>query len=196
MRDELAELLRRLLISAIRVTHDQEEAMAIADRLAVMRAGAIVQVGDAESLYRSPAHPFVAEFLGRVNRLPRGEADRLDGIVRIGGNVLPCPAALAAQAELLLRPEDVRLADAPASDGDGSRSGNQRRNDSAQGSGGAGAGAEIAHRVFLGDRLLLHVRTLEQGTIVVDAPKDSAHRPGDRVRLEIDPTRFMRATDT
>ena len=194
LRDELAELLRRLHITAIHVTHDQEEAMAIADRLAVMRAGAIVQVGDAESLYRSPAHPFVAEFLGRVNRLTRSEADRRDGIVRIGGNALPCPAALAAQAELLLRPEDVRLLDASASDGDGSRSGSQRRSDSAQGS--DGAGAEIAHRVFLGDRLLLHVRTLEQGTIVVDAPKDSAHRPGDRVRLEIDPTRFMRATDT
>ncbi|HEX7439378.1 MAG TPA: ABC transporter ATP-binding protein [Caldimonas sp.] len=174
LRDELAELLRRLLITAIHVTHDQEEAMAIADRLAVMRAGAIVQCGDAESLYRHPAHPFVAEFLGRVNRVTRSVADRQEGVVRIGGNALACPAALAACAELLLRPEDVRLAEAAP---------------------GGEDGAEIVHRVFLGDRLHLQVRTVDQGTIVVDVPKDSRHRPGDRARLDIDPSRLMRATE-
>src|SRR4030095_9625755 len=71
LRDDLATLLRKLRISAIHVTHDQDEAMAIADRLAVMRAGAIVQVADAETLYRSPEHHFVAEVLGRVNAISR-----------------------------------------------------------------------------------------------------------------------------
>jgi len=64
LRDELAELLRRLGMTAVYVTHDQQEAMAIADRMAVMRAGEIVQVGDPESLYRNPTHAFVAHFSG------------------------------------------------------------------------------------------------------------------------------------
>jgi putative spermidine/putrescine transport system ATP-binding protein len=174
LRDELAELLRRLHITAIHVTHDQEEAMAIADRLAVMRAGAIVQCGDAESLYRAPADPFVAEFLGRVNRIARSLADRSEGIVRIGGTRFRCPDALAMQADLLLRPEDVVLAD---------------------GASGTADGAAVVHRVFLGDRLQLHVQTIDQGTIIVDASKDNRRRPGERVRIEIDPSRLMRATE-
>lgn len=72
LRDELAGLLRRLHITAIHVTHDQQEALAIADRLAVMQAGRIVQVGDGETLYRAPVHPFVATFLGRVNHVSPG----------------------------------------------------------------------------------------------------------------------------
>src|SRR5690606_18450385 len=71
LREELADLLRRLRITAIHVTHDQQEAFAIADRMAVMHAGEIVQIGDGESLYREPKHPFVASFLGRVNVLSR-----------------------------------------------------------------------------------------------------------------------------
>jgi ABC-type sugar transport system ATPase subunit len=93
LRDELAELLRRLHITAIHVTHDQQEALAIADRLAVMRAGRIVQVGRGEDLYRAPAHPFVAEFLGRVNRLERAPEAIAQGVVRLGGSTLPCPPA-------------------------------------------------------------------------------------------------------
>jgi putative spermidine/putrescine transport system ATP-binding protein len=176
LRDELAELLRRLHITAIHVTHDQEEAMAIADRLAVMRAGAIVQTGDPESLYRAPAHPFVAEFLGRVNRLARSDADRRDGVVRLGGIATRCPAELGAQTELLLRPDDVRLA--PAEAGDDS------------------SASEIVQRVFLGDRLQLRVQTSDQGAILVDASKDERHRPGERVRIAFDPARLMRANET
>jgi putative spermidine/putrescine transport system ATP-binding protein len=74
LRDELADLLRRLHITAIHVTHDQHEAMSIADRMAVMQSGQVIQIGTAEDLYRSPRHPFVASFLGRVNavRLVQG----------------------------------------------------------------------------------------------------------------------------
>ena len=71
LRDELGVLLRELGITAIYVTHDQQEAMALADRLAIMYKGEIVQRGSSETLYREPSHPFVAEFLGRVNRLTR-----------------------------------------------------------------------------------------------------------------------------
>ena len=172
LRDELAELLRRLHITAIHVTHDQEEAMAIADRLAVMRAGEVVQVGDAESLYRTPGHPFVAEFLGRVNRIPRSLADRQEGVVRVGGERLDCPPAHAAAEALLLRPEDITLMPLPA---------------------GASSGAKVTQRVFLGGRIHLHVQAEGESPLVVDAPKESPWRVGDRVGLVVDADRLMAA---
>jgi ABC-type Fe3+/spermidine/putrescine transport system ATPase subunit len=67
MRAEIRSLQRRLGITAVYVTHDQEEAMAISDRIAVMNKGVIEQVGTAEELYRGPASVFVARFIGRSN---------------------------------------------------------------------------------------------------------------------------------
>ena len=67
MRAELSRLQRQLAITTVYVTHDQEEAMAISDRIAVMRQGVIAQVGTAEELYRTPRSAFVAQFIGRVN---------------------------------------------------------------------------------------------------------------------------------
>ena len=67
MRSEIWRLQKELKITAVYVTHDQEEAMAISDRIAIMNAGQIVQIGTAEELYRRPASPFVATFLGEAN---------------------------------------------------------------------------------------------------------------------------------
>jgi putative spermidine/putrescine transport system ATP-binding protein len=171
LRDELAELLRRLHITAIHVTHDQQEAMAIADRLAVMRAGAIVQTGDAESLYREPRHAFVAEFLGRVNRLARSDADLREGVVRIGGEALACAGALAAEKALMVRPEDMELTASPE------------------------GRARIVRRVFLGERLQLQVETTDQGVLVVDASRDAPWQAGDPVRIRVAPQHFMPASE-
>jgi len=171
LRDELAELLRRLHITAIHVTHDQQEAMAIADRLAVMRAGAIVQTGDAESLYRDPKHAFVAEFLGRVNRLTRSDADRRDGVVCVGGEALACPPALGTEKAVLVRPEDIVLAASPE------------------------GGARIERRVFLGERLQLQVATPDQGMLVVDAARDALWQAGDLVRVRVEPQHFLPASE-
>lgn len=146
--------------------------MAIADRLAVMRAGEVVQVGDAESLYRTPGHPFVAEFLGRVNRIARSDADRQESVVRIGGERHACPTAHVAAAELLLRPEDITLTALPA---------------------GASTGAEVSQRVFLGGRVHLHVQANDESPLAVDVAKDSPWRVGDRVRLVVDAARLMAA---
>ena len=172
LREELADLLRRLSITAIHVTHDQEEAMAIADRLAVMRAGAIVQTGAAEALYRDPADPFVAEFLGRVNRIERTADDATAGIVRIGSTVLRCPPALAAHRELLVRPEDIAVQAAPAGDVEA---------------------ATVVQRVFLGDRVHLRVQGSAGAPLLVDVASDAGHAAGDRLRLTVDPARLMRA---
>jgi putative spermidine/putrescine transport system ATP-binding protein len=177
LRDELAQLLRDLHITAVHVTHDQNEALAIADRLAVMHAGCIVQVGPGEDLYRQPGHPFVAEFLGRVNRL------RLDGrcSLALGGVALPCPAALAGHDTVLVRPEDVRVITAavpPASDAHG-----------------AGWGrARVLQRTFLGDRVLLRLGVDGQAdAIVSDQPRDCPAMSGDTVFIGIDPARLMPA---
>jgi putative spermidine/putrescine transport system ATP-binding protein len=174
LRDELAELLRRLHITAIHVTHDQQEALAIADRLAVMRAGRIVQVGRGEDLYRAPAHPFVAEFLGRVNRLAR-EADAIaQGVVRLGGSNVPCPSAWQSHATLLVRPEDIEV-NTPQP--------------------GWGA-ATVERRTFLGDRVQLHLRLRDQPVLVADVGRDNPFEPGDEVGLRIHPERLMTSQET
>src|SRR5256885_7667469 len=74
--------------------------MAIADRMAVMQAGRILQVGDGESLYRRPAHPFVATFLGRVNQVERSDDDARSNRLALAGMELACPAECTGAARL------------------------------------------------------------------------------------------------
>ncbi|QIL81587.1 ABC transporter ATP-binding protein [Diaphorobacter sp. HDW4A] len=162
LRDELAELLRRLHITAVHVTHDQQEALAIADRLAVMRAGRIVQIGDGESLYRTPAHPFVAAFLGRVNKLTSNGSGMLD----LGGIALVCPTA---QASVLVRPEDIQIGHAESGWGR----------------------AEVQRRNFLGDRVQLTLNVIGQGALLADVNRDHAAREGEVVGIRIAPEHLM-----
>ncbi len=170
LRDELADLLRRLGITAIHVTHDQQEALAIADRLAVMQAGRIVQIGNGEALYRAPLHSFVAEFLGRVNRLARGPAQRAQNTVLLGGTTLACPEGLAGHATLLVRPEDVRVV-APH---------------------GTAAQATVARRTFLGERVQLRLALADQPALLLaDVDRDSPWQSGDAVGIQIAPGRLM-----
>jgi len=169
LRDELAELLRRLHITAIHVTHDQQEALAIADRLAVMQAGRIVQVGDGETLYRRPGHPFVAAFLGRVNRLQRDAKSVVDNVLPLGGLALACPATWAGQSTLLVRPEDIQI-----------------------GSVQADAGlAVIQSRSFLGDRVQLTLSLIDQPPLQAEVLRDHPAKVGDTVGIRIAPDRLM-----
>ena len=176
LRDELAELLRRLHITAIHVTHDQQEALAIADRLAVMRAGRIVQVGDGETLYRTPAHPFVAAFLGKVNRLERDAAARDRQVLPLGGIDLPCPASCQGLDTLLARPEDLEVAL--------DTTGNAFTM--------AWGRAEVVQRSFLGDRVQLSLRVADQSALLrADVARDHPARTGDTVGIRIHPERLM-----
>lgn len=70
LRKEIKDLQRRLNITTIMVTHDQEEALTMADRIVVMKAGVIEQVGTADEIYGEPVNPFVADFIGTMNFLP------------------------------------------------------------------------------------------------------------------------------
>lgn len=81
VRDEIRELQKRLGLTTVFVTHDQEEALAIADRMAIMHDGCVQQVGTARTLYEQPANPFVADFLGNMNFF--------DGCLREGRFVTP-----------------------------------------------------------------------------------------------------------
>jgi iron(III) transport system ATP-binding protein len=116
MRHEIHQLQRRLGITMVYVTHDQEEAMAVSDRIAVINQGGVVQEGTAQDLYYRPVSHFVATFVGRVNLVPGTVADVVAGKVTISalGTVIAAPAALEGAArgdavELMLRPEAIEL---------------------------------------------------------------------------------------
>ncbi len=114
MRTEIRELQQRLGITAIYVTHDQEEAMAVADRIAVMSAGSVVQEGSARDLYLRPVNEFVATFVGRVNLVPARVRENQDGIAMVEalGSVLRArtsgaPLAAGTAVKLVVRPEAI-----------------------------------------------------------------------------------------
>jgi iron(III) transport system ATP-binding protein len=112
MRGEIRAIQRRVGITAIYVTHDQTEAMALSDRIVVMRAGRIEQIGTPVEIYGRPATRFVADFVGRVNFLPAEPAGDGHVRVRLGGAAVRLAAAGMAGAGpwlAVLRPEGVGL---------------------------------------------------------------------------------------
>jgi len=117
MRGEIQRLQKALGITAVYVTHDQEEAMAISDRIAVMSAGAIAQEGSAETLYARPASEFVAQFIGRTN-LVAGRVMAASGAaveVEALGQRFACVGEGDAWSpgdlvRLVIRPETIDLA--------------------------------------------------------------------------------------
>jgi putative spermidine/putrescine transport system ATP-binding protein len=113
LRDDIRAIQRRLNITTIYVTHDQEEALSISDRVAVMRAGLIEQIGTPFEIYNRPATPYVAAFIGTLNPLPCVVADKAAGILSVEGQRIEAPAPLAARdgerISVNLRPEAVCL---------------------------------------------------------------------------------------
>ncbi len=108
MQNELKALQRELGVSFVFVTHDQEEALAMSDRIAVMHRGRLLQVGTAEQLYEQPVNRFVADFIGRTNLLDATVADS-DMIVLANGSRLnaPNPHAPGTKVAMSLRPESI-----------------------------------------------------------------------------------------
>jgi iron(III) transport system ATP-binding protein len=175
MRWELKELQRRTGITFVYVTHDQSEAMALSDRIAVMHAGEIMQVGAPRAVYAQPVNRVVADFMGLVNLVPgtvvRGGAD--GGVVAIGGEhpidaPVP-PGAVAGQmVQVAIRPENLRLMPASAADGAGSVPG------------------RVVEATFLGNLVDCHV-TLDDGTRVrVQVDPGQMPEVGQRVGLRFD----------
>ena len=103
LRQEIRALQQTLGVTTIMVTHDQEEALSVADRIVVMNQGVIEQVGTPMDVYREPASPFVADFVGKVNTLPGRVAD---GLLHCGSLRLPHQGN-DGDVRIYLRPEDV-----------------------------------------------------------------------------------------
>ena len=122
MRFELRDLQQRLGITSVYVTHDQQEAMALADRIVLMNNGRIEQIGSPEDIYHRPATLFAAEFVGLTNVIP-GRVSRLDGKCRIrmdgagGIDLVSSQQHLAegSAVDAVIRPEQVRLSPQPIS---------------------------------------------------------------------------------
>jgi len=118
---ELRRIQRELGLTSIFVTHDQTEAMAIADKIAVMNGGVIEQLGSASEIYETPATRFVAEFIGKANFLTGSVVDRSASGVRIdlsSAGALVVPESKvgrdARHVEVMIRPENVVLTADPA----------------------------------------------------------------------------------
>jgi len=119
LQGEIRRLQQELRITAIMVTHDQEEAMTMGDRIAVMRSGRLQQIGTPADLYQRPANAFVANFMGDANVFRVAPLDRAGGAVRLrgeGGLVFlagDAPETPPAECDAMVRPESMKIAAAP-----------------------------------------------------------------------------------
>jgi putative spermidine/putrescine transport system ATP-binding protein len=113
LRTEIRAIQRALGITTIYVTHDQEEALSLSDRVVVMKDGRTEQVGTPFEIYNRPATPFVASFIGSINLIRATVADPAAGEVLVDGQAIrisaPIAAAVGAPLRLSLRPELIAL---------------------------------------------------------------------------------------
>jgi putative spermidine/putrescine transport system ATP-binding protein len=170
LREELHRIQRRTRITAIFVTHDQEEALSLADRIAVMNKGNVEQLDRPSTIYASPQTLFVADFIGTMNVLA---ATRRDGQLAFGaehGYTLPAPAeaARADTVTIAIRPEDFGL--------------------SAPGDAGAWAG-EIEQVIDLGHYRKALLRMAGMATLTVYLPKSRDFHEGEL--LAVRPLRYL-----
>ena len=163
LRDELAILLRSFAITSVFVTHDQTEALAISDRIAVMQDGRIQQIGTPEDLYHCPANAFVAGFVGSAQQLhgkPQGEA------LALAGGVLPVGRPVEGRS-VWVRAENIHV------DPEGPLAGC------------------VETATFLGDHTRLALSGVVSGLLAVRYQGASSPRPGEVVRLAIRPETLL-----
>ena len=169
-REEIRTLQRATGITTVYVTHDQGEAMSLADRIAVMRAGEVEQAGEPGVLYNSPANSFVAEFLGGASLIDC-HLDASARVVGWSGISLPVPANFpappAGPAVLAIKPEGLSFADGG---GDGVAQALVRSREY--------TGFTTAFTLLAGDRLLK--------ALVVSTPETAGIVPGTNVFFRVD----------
>ena len=155
MQVELKRLHERLGLTFIYVTHDQEEALAMSDRIAVMKDGEIVQLGSGEEIYRDPVSRYVADFIGEANLIDC--IAEPGGRVRLGpqGQTLPYSTTAAGATTLMVRPEDIQV-------------GNSRANDAA-----ISIPATVRDKVFIGQSWRIFA-VLETGQEIAVEPGSTA----------------------
>ena len=161
MRDELLRILRASETSAIMVTHDQEEALAVADRVGVLNQGCLEQISEPEVLYRQPRTRFVAEFVGKSDFIPGVVRDDIETEVGHFPNDTGLPAGV--RVELLVRPDEVRME--PSEDGAG----------------------VVARRRFRGAENQYHLRLRSGAEIRSSQPSTRILPAGARVKVTVVP---------
>ncbi len=183
MRFEIKSLVRRMHITSVYVTHDQAEAMVISDRIAVMEAGNIVQVGSPEEIYKKPANRFVADFIGTTNfipgeimEIPNGK-DQIYVQTEFGQKIL-CKVFDSAKigtnrkVHISVRPEDIEVfTKAP-----------EKQDNLLRGT--------IMHRAYLGNFLYFFV-SVDSTMIRVQAPYDMKQKEGEELCLFLNPERCI-----
>jgi putative spermidine/putrescine transport system ATP-binding protein len=171
LRDEIRRIQIEVGTTTLFVTHDQEEALAVADRVGVMNAGRLDQIAAPSELYESPATPFVGQFVGLSNRLPTRV---VDGHADVLGTPVPVlPGSADGSGHALVRPEALSVA------------------------ADAGGSAVVAAVSYLGPVSRVSV-TLPDGSAVVAQLSSSAvdHLAvGDRVRVDVAPTPVLVVAD-
>jgi putative spermidine/putrescine transport system ATP-binding protein len=173
LRDEIRRIQSELGITTLFVTHDQEEALALSDRVGVMSEGRVEQLDTPARVYREPATPFVAQFVGVTNAL-EGRAD--GEAVVVDGHRLPADGAAShprgAAIRLIVRPEEIRLS--PVDGGTPTA-----------------LPGTIVTQSFLGPvtRLTVRLESQDGQLLRVDVPSAEAerHAPGSRVAVEFAP---------
>ncbi len=165
LRIEISELLKQLGITAIYVTHDQEEAMALGDRIVVMNSGQIAQCDVPEKVYYEPDNAFVADFVGTINHF--------DGVLSTGRMQLPGGSLVVSEERavreekmsLLVRPEDITLTPVDSDDHD--------------------LMGVVERCVFLGSRSLISVSGAARNSVQVVSDGRNRFKTGQRVALSI-----------
>lgn len=157
LQKEMVELFAELDITAIHVTHDQEEAMVMCDQIAVLNDGSIEQIGTPAELYESPTNQFVADFIGTSNLLSAtATGEHLD----FGFTQVPHNHAVEGDVTVIIRPEHIEL-------------------------GNGALQAEITNQFYLGEKVRTYGRLPDDSEIVFDESHPSV-QPGDEVSLAID----------
>jgi len=169
VREEIRQIQQRLNLTAIYVTHDQEEAMAVSDRIIVMKNAEIAQEGTPADLYERPNSAFIADFIGDANLLPvevtrSGESTE----IVLGGTRLELPTAFGAtgKAELVLRPHQLQLARDP---------------------GPATVPAEVSYAAYLGDQMQYTLVTALGEVFAITPPVADPFLQGETVHVGFDP---------
>jgi putative spermidine/putrescine transport system ATP-binding protein len=166
LRNEIRRIQQQLKMTAIYVTHDQEEALAISDRIAVMAKGKIEQLDQPEEIYSNPRTVFAASFVGSSNQFRGKLESALQGLCQVADHLLHVPPTADLKdgdaVLVLVRPEEVNIQEAEA------------QNDTDANTAGNHIPGVIELRTFLGPFTRFHIRT-EQGTsLTADIPSQQA----------------------
>lgn len=176
-RKELRTFLTELSITAVYVTHDRIEALALSDSIAVMRAGRIIEIGSPQKIYFDADHRFVADFIGRANLVPATVVKQAENVtvVETSFGVISCQKrdfAEGASVTLCIRPEFIRVA---------------------PGSGGGGANVvqgKVETLVFIGEAFEMEMRAAGE-LLLAKVDADTRAQVGDTLHFTLDPAHCL-----